>query len=79
MKKSAKRRHEYNKMNITLNGEDIAFENSLSVVELIEHYKLNPKTVVIELNGDILEKGRYGQTQVNDNDTIEMVVFVGGG
>jgi sulfur carrier protein len=66
-------------MNIVLNGEDISFERQLTVVELIEHYKLNPKTVVIELNGDILEKGRYGQTQVNDKDTIEMVVFVGGG
>lgn len=66
-------------MNITLNGEDISFERQLTVVELIEHYKLNPKTVVIELNGDILEKGRYGETQVNDKDSIEMVVFVGGG
>ena len=66
-------------MNIVLNGEDISFERQLTVVELIEHYKLNPKTVVIELNGDILEKGRYGQTQVNDKDSIEMVVFVGGG
>lgn len=66
-------------MNIVLNGEDISFEQQLTVVELIEHYKLNPKTVVIELNGDILEKGTYGETQVNDNDSIEMVVFVGGG
>ena len=66
-------------MNIVLNGEDISFERQLTVVELIEHYKLNPKTVVIELNGDILEKGRYEQTQVNDKDSIEMVVFVGGG
>lgn len=66
-------------MNITLNGENIAFDRSLNVVELIEHYKLNPKTIVIELNGDILEKGKYGETQVNDNDKIEMVVFVGGG
>ncbi len=66
-------------MNITLNGENISFERQLSVVELIEHYKLNPKTVVIELNGDILEKGKYSETQVNDKDSIEMVVFVGGG
>lgn len=66
-------------MNITLNGEDISFEGQLTVVELIEHYKLNPKTVVIELNGDILEKGKYHETLVNDKDAIEMVVFVGGG
>lgn len=66
-------------MNIIINGEDISFERQLTVVELIEHYKLNPKTVVIELNGDILEKGRYSETQVNDKDSIEMVVFVGGG
>lgn len=66
-------------MNITLNGENISFERQLTVVELIEHYKLNPKTVVIELNGDILEKGKYHDTRVNDKDSIEMVVFVGGG
>lgn len=66
-------------MNIVLNGENISFERQLTVVELIEHYKLNPKTVVIEVNGDILEKGKYHDTQVNDKDSIEMVVFVGGG
>lgn len=66
-------------MNITLNGEDISFERQLTIVELIEHYKLNPKTVVIELNGNILEKDKYPETLVNDKDSIEMVVFVGGG
>ena len=66
-------------MNITLNGENISFERQLTIVELIEHYKLNPKTVVIELNGNILEKDKYPETLVNDKDSIEMVVFVGGG
>ncbi len=66
-------------MDIILNGENISFERQLTIVELIEHYKLNPKTVVIELNGDILEKGKYHDTHVNDKDSIEMVVFVGGG
>lgn len=66
-------------MKIILNGEETNFDKIITITELIEHYKLNPKTVVIELNEEILPRDMYGVTQVSDNDRIEMVVFVGGG
>jgi sulfur carrier protein len=35
--------------------------------------------VVVELNREILERGRYGAVDVSEGDTIELVHFVGGG
>jgi thiamine biosynthesis protein ThiS len=34
---------------------------------------------VVELNGLIIEKARYGQTLLQDRDQVEILRFVGGG
>ena len=35
--------------------------------------------VAVELNGEILPKSQYENTYLNDNDSVEVVSFVGGG
>ena len=35
--------------------------------------------VAVELNGEILPKSKYENTYLNDNDSVEVVSFVGGG
>jgi sulfur carrier protein len=35
--------------------------------------------VVVELNREILARDAYGETPVQDGDTLELVHFVGGG
>lgn len=64
---------------IRLNGKDRNVPAGISVEQLIEHLGLHPAMVVVELNRDILERGRYGSEPVRDGDHIELVHFVGGG
>lgn len=40
-------------------------------------YKLS--FIAVEINGDILPKAQYDSYTIKDNDTIEIVSFVGGG
>ncbi len=46
---------------------------------LLDALELHPGTVVVELNREILERDRYGEVEIHDGDTIELVHFVGGG
>ena len=39
----------------------------------------DPKRIAVERNGEIVPKAAYGETVLKDEDTIEVVSFVGGG
>ncbi|WP_422658896.1 sulfur carrier protein ThiS [Paenibacillus sp. EC2-1] len=65
---------------IQVNGKTaVLTEDIHTVSDLLVHYQLNPKLVIVEQNGQIVEKEAYGITIVQDGDKIELVHFVGGG
>jgi len=65
-------------MSITVNGKQVElFE---SVQQLLEHYRLeNRIVVVVEVNRDIVMKENYATTRLSHGDVVEIVHFVGGG
>lgn len=70
---------EIDTISIHVNGTDRDVPEGLTVHSLLEHLDLNPALVVVELNREILDRGRYGETRVQDGDSFELVHFVGGG
>ncbi|MBG9455784.1 thiamine biosynthesis protein ThiS [Lysinibacillus sphaericus] len=67
-------------MEVILNGEKLKLsEEIVYVSDLLEYYKLLDKVVVIEVNGEILNKVDHQETRLSDRDRIEIVHFVGGG
>lgn len=63
---------------MVINGKKYEFsEQKLS--ELLDHMKINSKNVVVELNGEIVEKKNFDNLVVNYQDKLEIVTFVGGG
>ena len=50
-----------------------------TVSQLLEVLEYNEKRVAVELNYNIVSKSKYGNTEISDGDTIEIVRFVGGG
>lgn len=64
---------------VRLNGKDREIEAGHSVRTLIESLELNPLLVVVELNKEILARDSFGECEVRDGDTLELVHFVGGG
>ena len=64
---------------VRLNGEDREVPKGISVSALLEWLDLNPALVVVELNREILDRGRYEEFAVEDGDVLELVHFVGGG
>ena len=64
---------------VRINGGDRAVPSDLSVTGLLEWLDLNPALVVVELNREILDRNRYSEIVVLEEDSLELVHFVGGG
>ncbi|WP_223596428.1 sulfur carrier protein ThiS [Neobacillus bataviensis] len=67
-------------MKVLLNGEMVQLpEHVLFVSDVLNHYEIHDKVVVVEVNGEILTKLEHQSTRLADKDKIEIVHFVGGG
>lgn len=64
-------------MEIIINGHSEAGDFS-TVAELLAREDLDPKLVVVELNGQILPKTDYNRP-LQEGDAVEIVQFVAGG
>lgn len=68
------------KMEVILNGEYIQLpEHVVFVSDVLKHYEIHERCVVVEVNGEILTKIDHQSTRLSDKDRIEIVHFVGGG
>ncbi|XXM72586.1 sulfur carrier protein ThiS [Lysinibacillus sphaericus] len=67
-------------MRVKMNGQYVELPSELSTIaDLIHHFSLNDRILIVELNGKIKEKKQYDTTMITEMDTIEFVHFVGGG
>ncbi len=66
-------------MQVRINGETRAFDEPLTVAELLERRSLPPKRVAVELNERLLPRTRYAETRLAEGDALEIVTLVGGG
>ncbi len=64
---------------IILNGDPYTIEGDSLVAALIERLAIRPTRVAVEINGAIVPKSRYDDTQINAGDEVEVINFVGGG
>jgi thiamine biosynthesis protein ThiS len=66
-------------MQITVNGEKRTYAQSVTLARLLEVLGMNPKSVVVERNLQIVDRGRVESEMIQDGDSIEIIRFVGGG
>lgn len=67
-------------MEITINGEKrTSFTSPLTVADLLEKLGINPQSVVVEHNMEIVAKDKIDAATIRNGDTIEIIRLVGGG
>jgi thiamine biosynthesis protein ThiS len=66
-------------MRIRVNGEEKSFDGPLTAALLLESLGLDPRLVVVEKNGVIVERSELGREEVGEGDVLEIVRLVGGG
>jgi sulfur carrier protein len=66
-------------MQISVNGTPREVSEDINLLTLLQDLKLNPDTIVVELNRDVVDKRQYDQVTLAPGDVLELVRFVGGG
>ncbi|TMG02373.1 MAG: sulfur carrier protein ThiS [Chloroflexi bacterium] len=66
-------------IDIKVNGKNIAIEASQSVSHLLDCLNINAPQVAVAINGEVLPRDSWSQTEVRAGDTVEIVRAVGGG
>jgi len=66
-------------MQIVCNGKKETIKNKMTLESLLNKFMLDPDTIVVEVNKKIIEKDDYKGLQLQENDQIELIRFVGGG
>lgn len=64
---------------VRVNGESVSDAVGKTVSAYLEHAGYTPEHIAVELNLEILPKGKYSETVISDGDSIEIVHFMGGG
>ena len=63
------------KLNVTI----YHLEQPVIVLDLLNEYVFQTQRIAVEMNGAIIPKATYEQVTVTNDDTLEVVSFVGGG
>ena len=63
---------------VRINGEDKGLAGK-NLLEYLQETGFDPERVVVEINLEIISKDRLGDVTINDEDEIEVLMFVGGG
>ena len=66
-------------ISITVNGEPRRIIPGASIAALVAELDLDPRTVAVERNLEIVPKSAYAEIALADGDQLEIVHFVGGG
>jgi len=66
-------------LEIQVNGEPRRCGAGLTLVQVLEGLGYRPQLVVVEFNGAILPRQRWGTQAVVESDVFEVVTIVGGG
>ena len=66
-------------MDIILNGERVELEAAQSIAELLVARGLAGRRVAVEVNGEIVPRGRHDGHTLASGDRVEIVHALGGG
>jgi sulfur carrier protein len=64
---------------IQLNGKNTEIQGSQSVSGLLDCLNINAPHVAVAINGEVLPRDSWAQTEIRPGDTLEIVRAVGGG
>lgn len=66
-------------MKLLVNGEPHAHHGDANLDVLLDELGANKAHTALMLNGDVVPANHWKTTPLKENDTVEMLVFVGGG
>ncbi len=66
-------------MTIFVNGEAREVEDGVTLAALLVQLRMEPRNVAVEVNLEVVPRGRHAECVLGEDDRLEIVTFVGGG
>ncbi|MFZ3171320.1 MAG: sulfur carrier protein ThiS [Carboxydocellales bacterium] len=66
-------------MLIKVNGKELSLEQEISLLEFLISRQIDPRLAIIEHNEQILKNEDWANVIIKENDTLEVLRFIGGG
>ncbi|MEE9585036.1 MAG: sulfur carrier protein ThiS [Candidatus Brocadiales bacterium] len=66
-------------MRLKINGETRTYPDGITVQELLDSLGISNRPVAVELNRKVLPGDKLRERLLKEDDTLEIVTFVGGG
>jgi sulfur carrier protein len=68
------------RMDILLNGDALSLDDTApTLLALLQQQGLADRRVAVEINGEIVPRGRHAEHRLHDGDRVEIVHALGGG
>ncbi|HEX2171116.1 MAG TPA: sulfur carrier protein ThiS [Dehalococcoidia bacterium] len=64
---------------LTVNGKPRDLDQETPLLDFLTQFKLNPKAVAVEYNGEIAPRETYDRIVLKAGDRVEIVRMMGGG
>jgi len=64
---------------VRINGKPVALDAPTPLLDYLERLGVDPRSVAVEHNGEILERSGYERAVLKAGDVVEIVRMVGGG
>ena len=64
---------------LAINGKPVALDAPTPLLDYLARLGVDPRSVAVEHNGEILERAGYERAVLNAGDVVEIVRMVGGG
>lgn len=67
-------------MNIKINGETKEIKDAVTVTEILVIEEVESSDMVsVQLNGEFVDRDKFPETVLKENDQIDFLYFMGGG
>ena len=66
-------------MQVKVNGKAAELPDDSSVKDLLLARELSVDVVIIELNGEIINRGKWESLKLNPDDSLEIIRIISGG
>ena len=64
---------------LQIHGKHIDLDDATRLLDYLARLGVDPRSVAVEHNGEIVERDRYGEITLRAGDVVEIVRMVGGG
>lgn len=62
-----------------VNGREMSFSEPMTIANLLYDLKISIEKVVVEVDGKIVSKDEFSSFILKENNSVEVISFVGGG